>query len=278
MWYIVDPFTYPVWLMIIASLPIYLLAMGLADYTYSRCADWDRLFGFILRNALSEQNFRPPNHTKAYQKTLIITWLWSVLVLVQSYSGNLTAMLAKASLGSPIRTVDELLNQTEVTWVIEEGTVVEYFTSTAAPGTKLKRLYERASLISPLSPQERMMYGGCFKDKMIQGRRTASLCDRASMTYTLSKDFSNTGKCNFYLLEEKILHTMNPHFAVQVKLLSLSKTYMIVFISYTFSRRGVNFSKTLITSHSLNLRWACHLSSVSSTLLQIPQNARHGKI
>ena len=221
MWYLVHPFTYPVWLMIIASLPIYLLAMGLADYTYSRSADWDRLFDFILRNALSEQNSRPPNHTKAYQKILIITWLWSVLVLVQSYAGNLTAMLAKASLEGPIRTVDDLLNQNEVSWVIEKGSTVEYFTSTAAPGTNLRILFERAKLISPLSPQERLMYGGCFKDEMMQGRRTASICDKASSTTTLSKDFSKTEKCNFYLLEEKILPSMGPHFAVQVILICL---------------------------------------------------------
>ena len=170
MWFMIYPFTYPVWLLVIISIPIYMLAMWLADYTYCRSADWDQLCGFVLRNALSEQNSRPPNHAKAFQKILIITWLLSVLVLVQSYAGNLTAMLAKPSLESPIKTLDELLSQNEVSWVIEVGTAAEYATSTAAPVTKMKRLFERAKVMSPISPQERMMHGGCFKTKMMQGR------------------------------------------------------------------------------------------------------------
>ena len=215
MWHIADPFTYHVWLTIFLSGPLYLAAMGLIDYFYYGSADWGQLCGFILRNALSEQNSGLPKNTKIFQKILIITWLWSVLVLVQAYAGNLTAMLAKPSLQNPIRTLEELLGQNKISWVIEKGTVVDYFTSTAAPGTVMNKLSERATIMSPLTPQERMMYG-CYTSKLIEGRRFASLCDKGSLRTLLAQDFSETGTCNFYLLKDKLLTSKSSLLAVQV--------------------------------------------------------------
>ena len=137
------------------------------------------------------------------------------LVLVHAYAGNLTAMLAKPSLQNPIRTLEELLGQNKISWVIEKGTVVDYFTSTAAPGTVMNKLSERATIMSPLTPQERMMYG-CYTSKLIEGRRFASLCDKGSLRTLLAQDFSETGTCNFYLLKDKLLTSKSSLLAVQV--------------------------------------------------------------
>ena len=72
MWFIIDPLDYEVWLGLILSVPIYLLAIVLADYLYIGYADLDDLIGFILRNALSEQNSRLTKDTRAYQKVFIL--------------------------------------------------------------------------------------------------------------------------------------------------------------------------------------------------------------
>ena len=161
MWYFADPFTYHVWLLISISIPIYLVIMGLSEYLYDGSVDWDSLCGFVLRNTLSEQNCKPIDYTQAYQKVLIIVWLLSVFVLVQSYAGSLTAMLAKPTFHEPIKTMDDLLNQREIPWVIEKGTLAEYFTSTAETGSAMRKLFEGATTMSPMSPLERFMYG-CY--------------------------------------------------------------------------------------------------------------------
>ena len=215
MWYIADPFTFHVWLTIILSMALHLVTMGLTDVLYYGSADWGQLCGFILRNALSEQNSRMPNNSKIFQKILIITWLWSVLVLVQAYAGSLTAMLAKPILPNPIRTLEELLGQNEMSWVIEKGTIAEYFTATAAPGSVMKQLSERATIMSPLTPQERMMYG-CFTSEIMHSRRYATICDKGSLWSLLAQDFTETGMCNFYLLNDKFLSSKASYFAVQV--------------------------------------------------------------
>ena len=202
-WYIIDTFDYNVWLLFIASIPIYLIAMGLTDYFYCGVTDWDDLCGFVIRNALSEQNCRFPTRAQAYQKILIITWIWSMLVIVQAYSGNLTAMLAKPKLQTPIRTLDELMNQEEISWVIEKDTLAELYMKTSKTGTIMKKLYNGATPMPLLTPEERGQYG-CYAAKLKGSGKFGSICG-AGIMEMYARDFSETGKCNFYLLEEKFL-------------------------------------------------------------------------
>ena len=68
------------------------------------------------------------------------------MVLVYSYAGNLTAMLARPKLQSPIRTLEELLAQNEVPWVIERGGLPEYFMSTAATGSVMTIRHSRPAM------------------------------------------------------------------------------------------------------------------------------------
>ena len=50
MWYITGPFTNVVWLLIVTSIPLYIVAMALAYYLYNGSVDWDSLSGFVIRN------------------------------------------------------------------------------------------------------------------------------------------------------------------------------------------------------------------------------------
>ena len=209
MWYIIEPYHYIVWILLIAAMPIYLIVMGLTDYFYHGVIAWDDVGGLLIRNVLSEQNFRPQDRAKAYQKMLDFFWIWSMLVLVQAYSGNLTAMLAKPKLQQPIKTLAELTNQTQISWVIEKGLPAEFYLKTWANGTILKELYNRASLMPPLGPEELLKYG-CYAAKLKdEGHfKMGSISDIGRILPMYNKDFTETGKCNFYLLEEKILESI----------------------------------------------------------------------
>ena len=203
MWFIIDPLDYEVWLGLILSVPIYLLAMVLADYLYIGYADLDDLIGFILRNALSEQNSRLTKDTRAYQKVFILVWIWSTLILVQSYGGNLTAMLAEPKLHDPIRTLEELVSQNEIPWVIEEGSI-DFYLSSSASGSILRRLYEGATRMNKMTFLEQMMHG-CFTTEIKQEGRYGSICSSGSIVALMTNDYTNTGKCNYYITEDKFL-------------------------------------------------------------------------
>ena len=207
MWYFIDPFQHIVWILILFTIPMYTVAMGLADYVFMGFSDWDTLCGFVIRNALSENNSISPNRSKAYQKIFIIVWASSIFVLVQSYAGNLTAMLAKPKLQTPIRTLDELINQDEISWVLEEKTVAEFYMKTSQTGTTMKKLYNGATLMPSLTPQEQFTYG-CYASKLRGSGNFASICDVGLILPMYAKDFRETGKCNFYILEEKFLSSV----------------------------------------------------------------------
>ena len=205
MWFIIDPLDYEVWLCLIISIPVYFLSMWLSDYLYNGYAKLDVITGFILRNVLSEQNCMPTKHTKIYQKLFIIVWLWSMMVLVCSYAGNLTAMLARPKLQDPIRTFEELMNQDDVPWVIEEGPVGFYMASSAS-GSVLRRLYEHATIMPPLTAVERMSHG-CYTAGIKEKGKYGSICASGNIMALMFNDFTKTGKCNYYITEDKLLQS-----------------------------------------------------------------------
>ena len=190
------------------SIPGFLLAMGVADFLYCGSINWKNL-GFVLRNALIEHSILPSDSRNAYQRILFSVWIWSYMVLISSYSGNLTAMLANPSLQTPIRTLQELLSQNAIPWVIETGGLPEFFMSTAQSGTVMKRVFERSTMMPRLD-------GPCYTDEVKKDGRFGSICDRSSIRALFDEDYSKTGKCNYYLLEEKFLPTIGA-LAIQVQ-------------------------------------------------------------
>ena len=117
-WYFAYPFTNTVWILIATIIPIYIIAMAGADYLYNGSAQLGILLGFVIRNVLNDQNYGIPGEKKAYQKILIMVWLLATLVLVQAYAGSLTAMLTNPKLKAPIKTLEELVTQNEISWVL----------------------------------------------------------------------------------------------------------------------------------------------------------------
>ena len=199
MWYIKDSFSTIVWILFITSVPIYLLSMGLADVFFWGDADWGNIAGFVLRNVLSEQNHRPPKFTKAYQAILIATWIWSMLLLVMFYASNLTAMLAKPKLQNPIKTLEELIGQDEISWVVEKGGLPEHYMTTSAPGSLMRGILKGARIIPRDWSQP------CYTSDTKQSREYGSFCQRGNIMTLIADDFSKTGKCNYYVIEDRFL-------------------------------------------------------------------------
>ena len=206
-WFFIDPFSPSVWLCFIISLPIYLLAMGMADYLFNGYADLGKLSSFIVRNAMSEQNYALPNDKQVYKRILIAIWAWCMLVLVQSYAGNLTAMLARPKLQKPLSTLEELVNQTEVSWIIPDELAANAL-KTSESGSVLRRLYDDGTIIND------KLYD-CFPSETYREGMGGSICDIASIDLLMINDYSKTGKCNYFTIEDKFL-TSGSSMALQV--------------------------------------------------------------
>ena len=164
-WSMIDPFSYEVWFIVILYIPLYVIIMGLADYVFCGTVDWEALVGFILRTTLSENDSNLPENKWAYQKLFLIFWISSVFVLIQSYAGNLTAMLTRPTLPEMMRNAEDLLSQDDISLVMEKGTIEEFHFRAATSGTTLRRLYKRSIIMTPLTPAERFRHG-CYTGMM----------------------------------------------------------------------------------------------------------------
>ena len=121
------------------------------------------------------------------------------------FPGALTAMITKPTLDMPINNAEELMNQNEISWSIEDGTAVIEFLKASPPNSRLRRLVEGAKLLSSSE------MNGCYVKEAItkQSGQFASICDINSIMTLLSQDYSETGTCNYYLTEEKFQLTSN---------------------------------------------------------------------
>ena len=74
------------------------------------------------------------------------------------------------------------------------------------PDSVMKRLIERAVFISK---ENETWLDNCFTASTKQSRTVAAICDVTSANGVVSKDFSETGTCNFYLAKDKFLPSGN---------------------------------------------------------------------
>ena len=121
-----------------------------------------------------------------------------MLVLVQSYAGNLTAMRTRPKLQEPIRTLEELLGQNEVSWIIPNPEVV-YGLKTSESGSALKRLGDGGIAVRPNAAYD------CFPSEIYLDGMFGSICNMGSIQVLMNLDYSLRGKCNYYMIEDKFL-------------------------------------------------------------------------
>ena len=66
----------------------------------------------------------------------------------------------------------------------------------------MSKLFERAIFISK---ENEIWPDNCFTASTKESRRVAAICDVTSARAVLAKDYSETGKCNFYLTQDKFI-------------------------------------------------------------------------
>ena len=171
--------------------------MILMNYLYEGFGNWEAVASFVIRGALSENKstyIKPPKHM--YQKLLVLVWSWMMVVLISAYQGNLLAIITKPKMSIPFTSANGMVQQTQMKWSL--GSYDTFFSSYAKshpPGTTVRQMHDRAIR--------------CSEDcaKKVNPRYNAHINDITQSMKTIANDFTETGTCNYYLTQDRILAT-----------------------------------------------------------------------
>ena len=206
LWSFLHPFSYEVWIWLLVTLPSLILAL-LATKQYAEI-DLETLVGFVIRAAVVDDGkyMHKIFNLKGNMllKLLGILWLWACLILTESYKGNLTAMLTMPTLKKTIKNIEDLLNQDEIIWAIDDNgqDIIEYLKA-APEGSAMRRLFDMAEKISYDDFEEDEYWvDSCFTTKQRDAGNYASICDAMSIGQVKSVDYRRTGQCNYYTIDE----------------------------------------------------------------------------
>ena len=202
-WSFLHPFSYKVWVWLVITFPIFTLALLATNYR--RNLSWETLIGFVLRVAMVDDGkypFKVFNNVKQNNslKLLAILWMWACFILIQSYAGNLIAILTRPTLKKPIDSLEDLLTQKDLKWnLADDGNdIVEYLKTSES----LQPLYDLAE-----KDNDWNLWYQCFSREAIDAGTYVSICHDQSIRFDKSEDFRKTGKCNFYSLDETFFTT-----------------------------------------------------------------------
>ena len=192
-------FGYEVWVVLLALVPCYILVLWVADYIQYGCVRWNKLADFVIRTVMKEPVSNPmPHNARSYQNLLIISWALPLFVLTSAYAGSLTAMTAKPTIKKPIKNVNDLVDQNEISWILSDGTPLAENFRNSPPGTVMRKLYDQVGMLT---------IHDCYtarNELFWKSRKYAAPCTGISIMALIADDFSSTGKCNYYTTSEKL--------------------------------------------------------------------------
>ena len=107
-------FNYEVWIGILICIPAVIMAMVLADFTFSGSTNWEINTCFVasvICNGIG--GFRIPDR-HIYHSAFVLTWTVAGFWLLMMYSGYLKAFQSLPKVERKIRTTKDLVNQDEI--------------------------------------------------------------------------------------------------------------------------------------------------------------------
>ena len=117
-----------------------------------------------------------------------------------SYAGNLTAMLTNPKLDRPIQKPDDLLNQDDLSWVVEAGIGAVEYMSASPPGSTWRKIYEQIQELN-YGDEEETWPSGCFSSSTYNSGKHASICDIDTIRSHMHYNFSGEGLCRWYVTD-----------------------------------------------------------------------------
>ena len=226
-------FSVEIWLMLISVSSLFIIIFGMADYIFYGKVKWSHLAGFTTRTAMIEAVMKPlHDDAKSYQKLFVVSWTIPMFILATAYAGNMTARLAKPTLEILVKDAEDLVNQNQILWTLNYGTLVVPAFKNSAPGTVFRKLYDKAEAIT---------HHDCYSarnEPFWKTRQYAMPCSGISVLSLMSFDYSKTGSCNYYKTSD-IFAKVN--FALAFQVTNACKFYSLHM--YTQTHQFVHFQK-----------------------------------
>ena len=203
-WSFIGPLDFEVWSLSLVSVPMVILILAMVQRPLTRVYIWKASMEFVVRNILSEGGYyrrakKTIFNTMFYHNFLFVIWIWACFIIMKSYAGNLTAMITRPKLNMKFTELEHLVNQDEVTLVIEDGVEgIEYMKQYDSDYV-LRQIIDKTERLS--TGWEVEWTSNCFTDATQYTGRHASICDSQGITHLISSDFSENGKCNWYTLK-----------------------------------------------------------------------------
>ena len=155
---LVRPFDWRVWLVVFTLTPALALVLFLSDRLYDGHAAWWRVVDFITRCTCIESMVAIPKE-RNYNRIFSLTGIWGYYILVLFYTGRLVhilvqeawwhthmtiltatlvSLLAKPKQPAILASVDELVRQDKIKWIIEAGSAFVNMGEDAEEGSTMR--------------------------------------------------------------------------------------------------------------------------------------------
>ncbi|TRY76579.1 hypothetical protein TCAL_10143 [Tigriopus californicus] len=188
LWVIWRPFGIKVWITFCVTFISFLILFGISDKLFLKQSRWGQIMEFLLRTLAGDGSVPLPR-TWNYQLFFTMTWILAMFILGQGYSGTLASLMTIPKVPKMIEDVSDLVDQGDIPWGLETGTILEQTGSKAQTGSLLHKFYSGAQKLK----------GSCYADlDKIKDGKLARLCEGLTAMSMLSDDFSKEGKCYMY--------------------------------------------------------------------------------
>ena len=113
-------------------------------------------------------------------------------------------MLTNPKHDRPVRKPEDLLNQADLSWVVEAGVGAVEYMSASPPGSTWRKIYEKIEELN-FGDEEEDWPSGCFSYSKYNSGKHASICDIDSIRSHMHNNFSGEAVCRWYILDKNFL-------------------------------------------------------------------------
>lgn len=194
-----------VWILTLATIPIFVLVMGFSDYIYYGEIAWWTVSGSVLRIAMVDQIRKFGRDKMAFQKVFLCFLSLSFFVLQATYCGLLISEITRPNLKRHIDVTTDLVKQDELGVVMEDGIGLIERIKAEPAGSPMKQILDKVTFLNEI--EDWNGESGCHSVSTKNSYKIASICDTNSIRDIIDWDYDDTSTCNFYRARD-ILYTI----------------------------------------------------------------------
>ncbi|XP_042877543.1 glutamate receptor 1-like [Penaeus japonicus] len=194
-WGLVAPFSWYVWFGVASTF----FVMAFVSFCIVRCLETggpmearDHLWGsfaILITQALAWQ---PKGFTLRF---LLSVWMLCCIVIVNSYSGSLTSLLAVTTVSASHDSLQDVLEDKELSLIMEANTAFTSHLKKVQDGI-YKDLAEAAAKRGIFEPADNLWRKS---RRLLLGKRHALLAEELTLLKFIADDMSLTGRCDFHI-------------------------------------------------------------------------------